>query len=317
MSERATAKRLSRVERDLARAIGRRCKGRTAIVGAEVPGLAERLERDAVAAAFARDPGDLRERLAGGDRFETIVLAGLLEHAEAKAALPLLREAFELLAPRGRLFACVPNGAPFTRASLKKLLKRLEQPKEFDDQPFRWLLMAITREPALDRPNADRCRAIAELCRGRVLELGCGPGHLTAAIAARGLAVRGVDMNAPKIARAQERYPGIDFRQADILELSADETYDTVVLPEVLEHVPQDVGGRMLDKAWSLVATGGCLVVSVPNENRIRHPNHVREFALDDLVDALRPFGEPRVADHQPLKWLLAHVDRPRGHDRK
>ncbi len=96
----------------------------------------------------------------------------------------------------------------------------------------------------------------------------------------------------------------------DILELPAAQRYDTVILAEVLEHVPEDVGARMLTKAWELVARRGRLVVSVPNEDCVRHANHLREFTQGDLAGLLEPFGHPRIVTDQPFKWLLMYVDR-------
>ena len=53
----------------------------------------------------------------------------------------------------------------------------------------------------------------------RVLDLGCGSGELTAQIAARGAHVVGVDASPEMVARARERFPGLDVRLADAEQL--------------------------------------------------------------------------------------------------
>jgi 2-polyprenyl-3-methyl-5-hydroxy-6-metoxy-1,4-benzoquinol methylase len=257
--------------------------------------------------------------LEGEDLFDTVVLLKNLEYLPDEEHPPLLEKAWRRLDPDGRLIVCVPNedhggdpeaSARFTRSSLKRLLQRIDRPHLMKDQPFRWLAMWIDARPKLDRVSHDRHEVIADLCRGRVLELGCAYGHLTAAIAVRGLTVEGIDKSRLKIAGAQRLFPGIDFRQGDILELSVSRSHDTVVLAEVLEHVSEEAGDRMLEKAWEAVADGGRLIVSVPNEDCVPHANHVRQFRHDDLKRSLERFGPPRLIDEQPYKWLTAYVDR-------
>ncbi|HVS16646.1 MAG TPA: class I SAM-dependent methyltransferase [Thermoanaerobaculia bacterium] len=311
--------RAPRVERALARAIARRCSADTVLLGRRFDALLARLEDDGVVVARSEPDDGFADLVGSDERHQTVVVARLLEHLDQERALPLLRQAYSRVAPGGRLLVCVPHGAVsdappgqrrFDRTSLKRLLKEIDQPKVFTDQPYGWLLMGVDRDPPLERTVAERCRVIAGLCHGAVLELGCGPGHLSAEIAGRGLEVTGVDKNAGKIETAHRRYPSIRFERADILELPEERSFDTVVLAEVLEHVDAEVGDRILEKAWALVAAGGRLVVSVPNEDCIPHRNHLREFTIGDLRRRLAAFGRPRVVSDQPFKWLLAFVER-------
>ncbi|MCU4802296.1 methyltransferase domain-containing protein [Halobacteria archaeon HArc-gm2] len=65
----------------------------------------------------------------------------------------------------------------------------------------------------------------------RVLDLGCGTGHLTAEITAavgdEGHVV-GVDQSAEMVAEAREQYPGLAFERADATEFASDEPFDAV-----------------------------------------------------------------------------------------
>ena len=49
----------------------------------------------------------------------------------------------------------------------------------------------------------------------RVLDLGCGTGHLTARIAERGAVVTGLDASVSMIAQARQNYPKLKFVLAD------------------------------------------------------------------------------------------------------
>ncbi len=73
----------------------------------------------------------------------------------------------------------------------------------------------------------------------RILDLGCGTGHLTAQIAATGAQVIGVDKSASMIATAQQKYPHIDFRVMDATHLSFDEPFDAIFSNATLHWIPQ------------------------------------------------------------------------------
>jgi len=95
-----------------------------------------------------------------------------------------------------------------------------------------------------------------------VLEVGCGTGTLSRALAARGCRVVGMDLSPEMIRLARARTSStldVSYRCEDFLSLSADEpTYDCVLSVATLHHLPLDVAvGRMA----GLVRPGGVLVV--------------------------------------------------------
>jgi SAM-dependent methyltransferase len=74
-----------------------------------------------------------------------------------------------------------------------------------DDEPWLWA--------ALDAFAED----VTGL--GPVLDVGCGPGHVTAHLAARGLDVRGVDVSPRMVEHARRRYPSLRFDVASVTDL--------------------------------------------------------------------------------------------------
>jgi trans-aconitate methyltransferase len=62
----------------------------------------------------------------------------------------------------------------------------------------------------------------------RILDLGCGTGHLTHEIAARGAAVIGVDSSPEMIAQARAQFPAINFQLVDARTMQFDEPFDAV-----------------------------------------------------------------------------------------
>src|SRR5207253_7066835 len=69
----------------------------------------------------------------------------------------------------------------------------------------------------------------------RVLGIGCGSGDLLAALQPSfGV---GVDFSTEMIARAARRYPHLRFVQADVHSLELGETFDVVILSDVINDL--------------------------------------------------------------------------------
>jgi SAM-dependent methyltransferase len=97
----------------------------------------------------------------------------------------------------------------------------------------------------------------------RVLDVGCGPGQLTALLAGVAASVTGIDFSPGMIAEARERYPDIEFHVANTEQLSfEDHRFDVVVCSYVAHHLARPLAAfRELHR---VIAPGGRLVVITP-----------------------------------------------------
>src|SRR4051812_22781246 len=82
--------------------------------------------------------------------------------------------------------------------------------------------MSLVQEYRRQFPWRDWPRALA-LCPitpgQHILDLGCGPGDLSAALAARGLKVTGIDRDPELLAAARTHAPDVHFEQQDLSDL--------------------------------------------------------------------------------------------------
>jgi trans-aconitate methyltransferase len=71
----------------------------------------------------------------------------------------------------------------------------------------------------------------------RILDLGCGTGHLTARIAETGASVIGLDASAEMLGQARSAYPHLEFVQADARDFRFDTLFDAVFSNATLHWV--------------------------------------------------------------------------------
>ena len=71
----------------------------------------------------------------------------------------------------------------------------------------------------------------------RILDLGCGTGHLTQQISLTGARVTGIDSSAAMIDKASAIFPDIDFRVMSATDFDLNETFDAVFSNAVLHWV--------------------------------------------------------------------------------
>ena len=111
----------------------------------------------------------------------------------------------------------------------------------------------------------------ATLAGKKVLDVGCGGGILSEAMAQRGANVTGIDMGeAPlNIARlhALESGVSVDYKQIPVEQLAAQMPgeFDVVTCLEMLEHVPDPAS--IIKACHTLVKPGGMVFFSTINRN--------------------------------------------------
>ncbi len=169
----------------------------------------------------------------------------------------------------------------------------------------------------------------------RVLDVGCGEGQLTAAIAEAGFDVIGVDVAEEPLRRARALHPGLELLRVepDGQWPLPDAGFDVIWAGETIEHVTDTAG--WLSQLRQLLRPGGRLLLSTPAHGPLTRlgiglfakrferrfdprADHVRFYTRRLLVELLADFGfeqiEVREAGGFPgaRRVLLADAVRAR-----
>lgn len=131
----------------------------------------------------------------------------------------------------------------------------------------------------------------------RILDLGCGTGHLTAEIARRGAAVTGLDADGAMLAEARARYPGIRFVEGDARRFTFDEPFDAVFSNAVLHWVkpPEQAAARIAQA----LRPGGRLVAELGGRGNVAR-------IVEELAAGLAHAGSADAAEAAP--WYYPSV---------
>ncbi len=148
--------------------------------------------------------------------------------------------------------------------------------------PDRYLAFADER----GRPFVELLARVDDPAPATVVDLGCGPGNLTALLTERwpSAQVRGVDSSPEMIAEAGASHPEIDFEIGDVRDWRPAEPVDVLVCNATLQWVPGHLD--LLPRLLAAVRPGGRLAFQVPGN--FDQPSHTirTELAATPPYDA-------------------------------
>lgn len=122
----------------------------------------------------------------------------------------------------------------------------------------------------LDRPglttDRERLAAFADRAMARhggVLDLGCGPGHVTGHLASLGLQAAGYDVSKALLAEARQAFPGLDFEYGDLADIAVAQSSAGGVLSRYsLIHMQPHLWGDVFAHWFGLLEIGAPVMVS-------------------------------------------------------
>lgn len=137
--------------------------------------------------------------------------------------------------------------------------------------------------------------------RGRLLDIGCGNGHLISRLQKYGWQVEGIDFDEQAVAYCQSK--GLNVKVGDLQSQQyPDDTFDILTLNHVIEHISDTEA--LLSECFRILKKGGSLVIATPNTKSMLHeghfgrnwlsldpPRHLYLFNLDNLTTFARRAG--------------------------
>jgi ubiquinone/menaquinone biosynthesis C-methylase UbiE len=129
---------------------------------------------------------------------------------------------------------------------------------------------------------------------GNILDVGCGDGYITSQISQEFKEVIGIDISEQAVRIAKTKNPKIVFTVASCINIPfSDNSFDTVVASEIIEHVNYEDGKTLLKEARRILKPQGKLIISTPNLSnpymkflQIRHKNieHLKEYTKKEFA---------------------------------
>jgi trans-aconitate 2-methyltransferase len=172
--------------------------------------------------------------------------------------------------------------------------------------PHQYARFAAERSrPFFDLLGHVRCEQVAV-----AVDLGCGQGELTRALAERWPAARvtGVDSSPEMLAEAAaHQLPGrLRFVQADIAAWHSEEPPDLILSNAALQWVPGHQ--TLLPALAAMLAPHGTLAVQMPNNFEAPSHRAIREVADGPRWGPLLAGAGLRSGVVQPLRWYVERL---------
>jgi uncharacterized protein YceH (UPF0502 family) len=175
---------------------------------------------------------------------------------------------------------------------------------EVSDLPFeRWLLGRIAA-------HADG---------GPVVEVGCGPGHITAYLAEVGADATGIDLSPGMVEEARRRFPDGTYEVGDLRQLMRPTTatgWSAVLAWYSLIHLAASELPDAIGALARPLAPGGWLVVAMHAGTAVRHNDEWFDVPIDlDFVyhEADDVVGLVEAAGLVGVEWYVRGPVRDRG----
>jgi len=179
----------------------------------------------------------------------------------------------------------------------------------------------VTREtgsPSLDLAGLEFFAQLVQRSEsGRVLDAGCGPGHITGWLAGLGLDISGVDISPELVAIARAAHPELSFSLGTLAALPFEnDSLDAVVSRHSLIHTPAELIPLIFAEFARVLAPNGLLCLSFFGSTE--PGSHGQPF--DHAVTTAYQFDVDAVASALLMAGLVEQVRmvrQPEAHERQ
>lgn len=128
-----------------------------------------------------------------------------------------------------------------------------------------------------------------------VLEVGCGIGTLTRLLAktVRKGSILAVDISPAAIDMGRKvlsKHEQVKLQVSDMSDFHSDRKFNMIVLPDVLEHIPEDQHDRLFRTLEAHLAPGGTICIHIPDPTALDWMRKERPNDMQ-IIDQSLPIG--------------------------
>ena len=140
----------------------------------------------------------------------------------------------------------------------------------------------------------------------QILDLGCGNGSLSNAIAQQGYQVTGIEDSLTGVENAHKNFPDCKFIHASVYDLPykhLDQEFDIIISAEVIEHLvyPRE----LIKAAHKLLKPQGSVIITTPYHGYIKNLALALSGKMDSHFTALWDGGHIKFFSVKTLTQLL------------
>ncbi len=138
---------------------------------------------------------------------------------------------------------------------------------------------------------------VGEFGRGKIIDIGCGDGYITSQVFRKFKEVVGEDISKEAIKIAKRKNSKISFVVATCTNLPfSDNSFDTVVASEIIEHVDHNYGKMLLKESRRILRPHGKIIISTLNLSnpfmkflQVTHKNieHLKEYTTREFAELI------------------------------
>lgn len=138
----------------------------------------------------------------------------------------------------------------------------------------------------------------------RVLEVGSGSGLGSIFLGQHCAHVTGLDVKTTEVeeARSINKRENVEFKVGDIFETISEQPYDVVVALDVIEHMPEEQGQKLVKAMADNLKDDGMLVIGSPSlysydyQGPLSKASHVKCYDKDELVKLIENYCGRTIA---------------------
>ncbi len=156
-------------------------------------------------------------------------------------------------------------------------MKNIHEERTKKDKPFSYKKMLA------------RYKIAKKYTKGKVLDIGCGYGYQSEMFDN----YYGIDYYKPAIEDAQRNYPNktFEFMKIPPLKFPAN-CFDTVICCEMIEHIKEDDGKKLIKEIYRVLKDGGILFLTTPNaDNKKPEVNHDKGYTCKEIKELTESNG--------------------------